>query len=151
MRKKLSDYLNQLQDKNIYLLHADMFPYKTFNSYNLGIQEQNLVNIACGLAYAGKKVIVYGVCGFILYKAFEQIKFNTQWCKDKSCIIFCNAGHTGCYDFINIGHTIKDDLEIAKLLNLKVYTPTHQNFTQIIESLLNKKGSYLVRLGNDLN
>ena len=33
MRKKLSDYLNQLQDKNIYLLHADMFPFKTFNNY----------------------------------------------------------------------------------------------------------------------
>ena len=46
------------------------------NLINCGIQEPNMVNIAAGLASQGKKVIIYGVAGFVLYKAYEQIKFS---------------------------------------------------------------------------
>jgi transketolase len=56
-----------------------MFGFQTFNSINCGIQEPNMVNIACGLASQGKKVIIYGVAGFVLYKSYEQIKINVKF------------------------------------------------------------------------
>ena len=78
MRKTLNRFLNKYKNKDVYLLHADMFGFETFNSINCGIQEPNMVNIACGLASQGKKVIIYGVAGFVLYKAYEQIKSNCK-------------------------------------------------------------------------
>ena len=153
MRLKLHNLLEQKHDNNIILLHADMWPFNTYNSINLGIQEQNMVNIASGLAYTGKKVIVYGVCGFVLYKAYEQLKLVAKrWASNHGLIIFCNAGHTGCYDFINEGHTLKDDLKLLKLLSIESVTPDHSNFTSTINNLLNKdKGIFWVRLGNDVS
>ena len=57
MRLKLHNLLEQKHDKNIILLHADMWPFNTYNSINLGIQEQNMVNVASGLAYTGKNSV----------------------------------------------------------------------------------------------
>lgn len=39
-----------------------------------GIAEQNAVQIACGMALCGKKVVVYGVDPFITGRAFDQIR-----------------------------------------------------------------------------
>lgn len=37
---------------DIILLHCDMFPYTGNNIINLHIQEQTMVNVAAGIAYA---------------------------------------------------------------------------------------------------
>ena len=78
MRRTVSNLLNNLKNKNIFLLHDDLFHFDTFNSINCGITEPTMVDIACGLASQGKTVFVYGICGFVLYRAFDQIKFNVS-------------------------------------------------------------------------
>ena len=77
MRATLHKYLTKLNHPDIYLLHADMWGFPTGgNVINCGVQETNMVNIAAGLASQGKRVIIYGVAGFVIYKAYEQIKLN---------------------------------------------------------------------------
>lgn len=58
---------------DIMLLHCDMFPYTGKNIINLHIQEQTMVNVAAGIAYTGKPVIIYGVLGFVFLKALNKL------------------------------------------------------------------------------
>jgi len=69
-------------DKNIYFLSADFGAaalddlrekYKD-NFIHSGISEQNMVDVATGLALLGKKVFCYAMAPFISLRALEQIK-----------------------------------------------------------------------------
>jgi transketolase len=101
MRATLDKFLSRYNNPDLYFLHADMWGFKRFKErfpnrcINVGIQEPNLVNIAGGLASQGKKVIVYGVAGFIIHRAYEQIKFSVV--HFGSSVTFVNAGANGCY------------------------------------------------------
>lgn len=151
MRRTVSNLLNNLKNKNIFLLHDDLFHFDTFNSINCGITEPSMVDIACGLASQGKTVFVYGICGFVLYRAFDQIKFNVSK-EYTGNIFFINAGHTGCYDKrLGRVHQIDDDLEICKILKLKTYTPKNAKLLErYIKSKLNLTNQKIfIRLGND--
>jgi transketolase len=41
---------------------------------NVGIAEQNMTNVAAGMALAGKKVIIYSIAAFATQRCYEQIK-----------------------------------------------------------------------------
>ena len=65
--KKLIEFAKK--DKDIYLLTADL-GYNSFENFknlfpkrfiNVGVAENNLVGIACGLALRKKKVYVYSI------------------------------------------------------------------------------------------
>ncbi|NCC87979.1 MAG: transketolase, partial [Clostridia bacterium] len=43
---------------------------------NVGIAEQNLINVATGLALEGFKVFAYAIAPFITMRCFEQIRVN---------------------------------------------------------------------------
>ena len=82
-------------------MHADMWSFPLFKNkfpercINVGIQEPNMINVAGGLASQGKKVIVYGVAGFVIHRAYEQIKFSVL--NFGNNVTFVNAGANGCY------------------------------------------------------
>lgn len=148
MRKTLADFLNKEKCNAMYLLHADMFPYRVHNEINPGIQEPHLVNVAQGLADLGNTVFIYGVCGFVLYKSIESIKLVLKG--NSGTVIFVNAGANGCYEHIGEGHTIKDDLEMCQLLDIKLYEPeTKADFLNLMKTLSISSGVHFVRLGFD--
>ncbi len=69
-------------DKDIYFLSADFgaaalddlrMKYKD-NFVHCGISEQNMIDVAVGLALEGKKVFCYAMAPFISLRALEQIK-----------------------------------------------------------------------------
>ena len=69
-------------DKDIYFLSADFgaaalddlrVRYKN-NFIHCGISEQNMIDVAVGLALEGKKVFCYAMAPFISLRALEQIK-----------------------------------------------------------------------------
>jgi transketolase len=69
-------------DKDIYFLSADFgaaslddlrIKYKD-NFIHCGISEQNMIDVAVGLALEGKKVFCYAMAPFISLRALEQIK-----------------------------------------------------------------------------
>lgn len=152
MRNTLHRFISKANNKDIYFLHCDMWGFPTKgNVINCGIQEPNMVNIAAGLASQGKTVIIYGVAGFVLYKAYEQIKLNVKgWSENYGSIIFVNAGHNGCYGFAGRGHLLDDDHILCEALSLDLYEPpTRKAFLRRIKELCKTKGAHLVRLGND--
>lgn len=152
MRLTLHKFLNRLQDPNIFLLHSDMWPFTTKgNLINCGIQEPNMVNIAAGLASQGKKVIVYGVAGFVIYKAYAQIKLNIKgWAENYGSIIFVNAGYNGCYSFCGRGHLVYDDHMLMNALEIPLFDPPdRQTFVRNIKDGLRNKGVRFIRLGWD--
>lgn len=152
MRASLHKFLSRLHNSDVYLLHADMWSFPTAgNVINCGIQEPNMVNIAAGLASQGKKVIVYGVAGFVVYRAYAQIKLNVKgWAENHGSIIFVNAGHNGCYQVCGRGHLIDDDALLMQALNIPVYTPPDRStFVRNVKEGLQNNGVYFVRLGWD--
>jgi transketolase len=122
-----------------------------YKQINCGIQEPNMVNIAAGLASQGKRVIIYGVAGFVIYKAYEQIKLNIKgWAEKNGSIIFVNAGHNGCYSICGRGHLLDDDELLMKALDIPLFEPIDgSNFIRCVKEGLKMKGVRYVRLGWD--
>ena len=79
----IEEIYNALEyDKDIYFLSADFgaaalddlrIKYKD-NFIHCGISEQNMIDVATGLALLGKKVFCYAMAPFISLRALEQIK-----------------------------------------------------------------------------
>jgi len=128
-----------------------MWGFDTHNTINCGIQEPNMINIAAGLAYKGKSVIIYGVAGFVLYKAYEQIKLNIKgYAENYGSITFMNAGANGCYSFAGRGHLVDDDDLLCEALNIPLIEPqTRKEFLRCVKESVKTKGVRFVRLGYD--
>ena len=71
-----------VKDSSIILLSCDMgcqaldkwrerLPSQYFN---MGPAEQNAILVASGLAQQGMRPFVYGICAFLIYRAFDQIR-----------------------------------------------------------------------------
>ncbi len=148
MRATLNKFLRRNPD--IILLHCDMWGFDC-PSINMGIQEPNMVNIAAGLAYEGKRVIVYGVAGFVLYKSYEQMKLNIKgWAENYGSVVFVNAGRNGCYSVCGRGHLVEDDQDLCKALDMDLFTPeTRKEFLRNVKDGLQTTGARFIRLGFD--
>lgn len=152
MRETLNKFLNRYPGE-VYFLHADMWKWTdgNYKIVNCGIQEPNMVNIAAGLASQGKKVIIYGVAGFVIYKAYEQIKLNIKgWAENYGSIIFVNAGANGCYSVCGRGHLLDDDQLLMQALSIPLYDPTDRStFIRAVKEGLQNNGVRYIRLGWD--
>ena len=83
-RDVLIDTLYQAacRDRNIRVISADLgaMALDRFREdlpdqfVHAGISEQNMIDLACGLAMTGKNVICYAMACFITTRCFEQIK-----------------------------------------------------------------------------
>ncbi len=153
MRLILHKFLTKLQHPDVYFLHGDMWkwPQADYNIINCGIQEPNMVNIAAGLASQGKKVIVYGVAGFVLYKAYEQMKLYIKgWSEYTGSIVFVNAGFNGCYNVCGRGHLVYDDHILLSALEIPLYDPLDgSTFIRNVKEGLQHPGVRFIRLGWD--
>ena len=152
MRETLHKFLNRYPGE-VYFLHADMWKWTqgNYNIINCGVQEPNMVNIAAGLASQGKKVIIYGVAGFVIYKAYEQIKLNIKgWAEHTGSIVFVNAGHNGCYSICGRGHLVEDDYILMWGLGISLMTPPdRKTFVRNVKEGLQEPGVRFIRLGWD--
>ena len=154
MRNTLDTFLSKYNNKDLYFLHADMWSFKKFKTkfpercLNFGIQETNMVNVAGGLASQGKKVIVYGVAGFVYQRGYEQLKFSVV--NFGSSVTFVNAGNNGCYSKCGIGHIPDDDFNLMSALNVDCYEP-HDRFTflKTLTKCIKSTTTNFIRLGWD--
>jgi len=152
MRATLNKFLTRYTG-DVYFLHGDMWKWTDadYIQINCGVQEPNMVNIAAGLASQGKKVIIYGVAGFVIYKAYEQIKLNIKgWAEHTGSIVFVNAGYNGCYAGCGRGHLVSDDANLMAALDIPLYDPqTRSEFVRAVKQGLQQPGVRFVRLGWD--
>lgn len=72
----------RLESEDIYIVSADLAgpPFDFIRReypdryVSVGIAEQNLISVACGIAMTGRKVIAYAANPFISFRAFDQVR-----------------------------------------------------------------------------
>ncbi len=85
------------------------------NQYmNIGVAEQNMMDVAAGLATGGKKVFVFGICSYITMRSFEQIKFSI--CSMKLPIVIVGIGAGYSFSFDGPSHHGVNDIAIMRTL-----------------------------------
>lgn len=154
MRASLDTYLSKYNNPDLYFLHADMWSFSKFKTkypdrcLNFGIGETNMVNVAGGLASQNKKVIIYGVAGFVYQRGYEQLKFSVA--NYGKSVTLINAGHNGCYNRCGIGHMPDDDYKLMSALNITLHEPEDKyTFLRTLSHCIRSNGTNFIRLGWD--
>jgi transketolase len=149
-------YNKMHEDENIFFLCADFgspkldalrekFPDRFIN---VGIAEQNLINVATGLALEGYTVFAYAIASFLTMRAYEQIRVNlslqAQLKEININLIGVGAGLS--YDVSGPTHHCLEDISIMRTLpNMIVFSPSDWALAQkFVDYSINvKKPKYL--------
>lgn len=119
------------EDRDLVLLTDDMdaFGLKKFKEdfpirfVNIGVAEQNMINLAAGLASCGKRVIAYGIASFITMRCFEQIKVNV--CSMELPVVLVGVGAGFSFGFDGPTHHGTQDVAIMRVLpEMTIYNPS---------------------------
>ena len=122
-------------DESIFFLTADLgapaldrirdeFPGRFIN---VGIAEQNLINVATGLALEGFNVYTYAIAPFITMRAYEQARVSLAVSSQVRPVNVTMIGLGGGVSYVVSGptHHCLEDLAIMRLLpNMSVYCPS---------------------------
>ena len=141
MRKEFADKLYELmqKDENVFFVTGDLgygifdkicqdFPERFINT---GAAEQAMMGVAIGLTLKGKKVFVYSITPFLLYRAFEAIR--TYINHEKIPVILVGSGRGNDYEHDGFSHYAGDDeLFLQHFENIKRFT-TFADLETLIE------------------
>jgi transketolase len=90
--------------------------------YNVGIAEQQMMGMACGMAFEGKKVYTYAIAPFVSLRCYEQNKLDM--CAMNLPIVNLGVGAGYAYDIMGPSHHTVEDISIMRALpNLVMYGP----------------------------
>lgn len=117
---------------------------------NIGIAEQNLINVSTGLALEGFIVYAYAIAPFISMRCYEQIRVNLAILSQVRNVNVNLIGVGAGYSYVVSGptHQCLEDLSIMRTLpNLEVFSPvdwvTSKHF---VEHSLKTTGPKYIRL-----
>ncbi len=143
-------------DESIFFLSAD-FGSPSLDSLrdefkdrfiNVGIAEQNLINIAAGLALEGFTVYAYAIAPFLTMRAYEQIRINLSLLshiRDVN-VNLIGVGVGLSYDVTGPTHHCLEDISIMRVFpNMVIYSPSdYSSFGQFMDySMRVKKPKYI--------
>ena len=135
------------ENKNIFLLTGDLgwgvldamkndFPDRFTNT---GAAEQTMLDMAVGIAQAGKIPVVYSITPFLLYRPFETIR--TYINHEKIPVKLIGSGRNKDYEHDGWSHDATDAMDIMGLFpKIKSYWPeskeevTFEFVKEVIES-----------------
>lgn len=130
-------YYNMRKDRNILFLSADfgapaldkLRKEIKDNFINVGIAEQNLINVSTGLALEGFTVYAYAIAPFLTMRAYEQIRNNLSLLSQiKGMNINVNLIGVGAglsYDVAGPTHHSIEDISIIRTLpNISIFSPS---------------------------
>lgn len=90
--------------------------------YTVGIAEQQLIGMACGMAFEGRKVYTYAIAPFVTTRVFEQLKLDV--CAMNLPIVTLGVGAGYAYDIMGPTHHTVEDLSIIRVLpNMVIHSP----------------------------
>lgn len=121
-------------DADIFFLSADFgspvldkireqFPDRFIN---VGIAEQNLINVSAGLALEGYKVFAYAIAPFITMRCYEQIRVSVALLSKIRPMNITLIGVGAGYSYVVSGptHQCYEDLTVMRALpSVAVYSP----------------------------
>lgn len=114
---------------------------------NAGIDEQNMVGVAAGLAKEGFNVYIYSIANFPTLRCMEQIRYDVAYHNLNVKIVSIGAGYA--YGSLGPSHHATEDLGMMRTIpNLIVCSPGDPIETTSITSLsANYDGPMYLRLG----
>jgi transketolase len=127
-------YQRMSKDSSLFFLAAD-FGAPTLDKIrsdykdrfiNVGIAEQNLVNVAAGLGLEGYTVYAYAIAPFLIMRAYEQIRNNLSLLSHTHQVNVNLVGVGGglSYDVSGPTHHGIEDISIIRTLpNMTVFSP----------------------------
>jgi len=93
------------------------------NYLSVGIAEQNLISVSCGLALAGKRAIAYGCAPFPVIRAFDQIKNAASIMNININIVVAGVGFA-IPEWGATHYNIEDIALMRTIPNMRIITPT---------------------------
>jgi transketolase len=124
MRSLFNKVLLEIAEHNdrIYLVLADIgygeiegfaerFPDRYFN---VGVAEQNMTGVACGVALEGNIAITYSIANFPTLRCLEQIRNDVCYHKANVKIVIIGGGLA--YGALGVSHQSTEDLAIMRAL-----------------------------------
>lgn len=113
---------------------------------NIGIAEQNLINVAAGLAMEGWKPVVYGINNFVSLRCCEQISVALAYPNLPVTIVASGGGLTYASDGPT-HHGLHDIAVLRSLPNFTVLNPSDAELTRVCARLcLDNEGPFYVRM-----
>lgn len=117
---------------------------------NVGIAEQNLINVSSGLSLEGNIVFAYAIAPFITMRCFEQIRVNLALLSKVRKLNVNLVGVGAGYSYVVSGptHQCYEDISIIRSLpNVDIYSPSDQVVAEKIPNyLINQDGIKYIRL-----
>lgn len=115
--------------------------------YNVGVAEQNMSGIACGLALEGYIVITYSIANFPTMRCLEQIRNDVCYHKVNVKIVIIGGGLA--YGALGVSHHPTEDLAIMRALpDMVVLAPCdHYEAEQAVYKMIQHDGSVYSRCG----
>lgn len=122
------------KDKRIHMVLADIgygeiepfrdnFPERY---YNVGVAEQNMTGVACGIAMEGNVAITYSIANFPTLRCLEQIRNDVCYHNANVKIVIIGGGVS--YGALGMSHHSTEDIAIMRALpNMIVEVPCDNN------------------------
>ena len=110
--------------------------YKTLPAqyFNVGIAEQQLIGMACGMALEGKKVYTYAIAPFVTIRCYEQTKIDI--CAMNLPVICIGVGAGYAYDIMGPTHHTVEDLTVMRALpNMTVHSPADAHSAEALAEI----------------
>lgn len=140
------------ENKDVVFLSADAdaFSLRKFKKdfpdrfINVGVSEQNMVDVAAGLSLCGKKVFICAIIPFITLRCYEQIKVNI--CSMKLPVFILGIGAGLSFGFDGPTHHAVCDIPVMRTLpELSIYNPSDPKscIFSVRESVKYNRPSYI--------
>lgn len=154
----LSVYEAMLQDPDIFFVSADfgspvldkIRADRADRFINVGIAEQNLINVSAGLALEGFKVFAYAIAPFITMRCFEQIRVNLALLSEVRSMNVNLIGVGAGYSYVVSGptHQCYEDITLMRAMpNMHVMSPADQLLAaELPQRCLQNNGPKYIRL-----
>ncbi len=156
MRKRFAEFikskLNEREDLSVllgdisvglFLDHNENLPSRV---YNVGILEQSMVSMAAGMSSRGYEVFVHTISPFIIERAFEQIKLDIAYNKNK--VILVSANGPADYNKLGPTHHCFSDVPMIHLLpDFEIYMPGRvEDVVSCLDAALESSSPAYIRL-----
>lgn len=149
-------YNRMSDDDTIFFLSADFGSPKldrlrkdySNRFINVGIAEQNLINVATGLALEGFTVYAYAIAPFLTMRAYEQIRNNLSLLSHthEINVNLIGVGAGLSYDVSGPTHHCIEDISVIRTLpNITIFSPSDWVLAEkfVDYSIENKRPKYL--------
>jgi len=117
---------------------------------NVGVAEQNLINVSAGLALEGYTVFAYAIAPFITMRCYEQIRVSLALLSEVRRMNVSLIGVGAGYSYVVSGptHQCYEDITLMRALpNFQVFSPAdHVTSAALLERCVAVPGPKYLRL-----